>query len=81
MAAGGSGRQSGDRGGGHAGQVRQLGLGDRLRADVQRHRPQLEAVQTGRRRLGRSELAVPSAPELSASGSFGCLEKQLWFHI
>lgn len=80
VAAGWPGRQSGGRGGGHPGQVRELGLGDELRADVQRHRPQLEAVQAGRRRLGRSELAVPLVTDPSGSGSLGILEEQLPFH-
>lgn len=81
VAPGWSGRQSGDCRGRYPGQVRELRLGNQLYADVQRHRPQLETVQTRQHHLGRSELRVPLAPVLSGSGSFWHWEKQLRFQI
>lgn len=52
MASGGPAGPHGGDGGGHPGSSRQLRLGQRLHAPVQRHGPGLEAVQAGGQRRG-----------------------------
>lgn len=81
VAPGWSGRQSGNCCHRYAGQVRELRLGNQLYADAQRHRPQLETIQTRRHHLGRSELWMLFVPRSSWLGSFWHLEEQLWFQI